>query len=550
MSLLPQIVYEVPEETARIARAAFPKSNPYLRLADRLGVIYQDGDFAHLFPFTGQPALAPVRLALTTILQFAEGLSDRQAADAVRGRMDWKYLLCLELTDPGFDASVLCEFRARLMAGEAEELLLTKLLALCQEMGWLKARGRQRTDSTHILAAVRMLNRLERVGETLRAALNEVATVAPDWLRARVPAEWYERYGRRIENYHLPKSDAAREDYAAQVGRDGQALLDWLAEPDTNPKLPQLTRVQTLRQIWAEQFTTTTQGLRLRAVKDMPAVAELLASPYDVDARWSTKRGMEWVGYKVHLTETCEPDQPHLITEVTTTPATTPDDNMLAPIHEKLAARELLPAEHLVDKGYTSADVLVAAQADYGVKIVGPVAADPSWQARTSPTFAKAQFAVDWERRVVTCPVGKESHSWLPNSYPDNGVVWQARFAKADCTPCAHRAQCTQAKVEPRLIGLQHRAQEEALQQRRAEQGTPEFRVAYAARAGVEGTHSQSIRRCDLRQARYVGLVKTQLQQILTAVALNLIRIAEWLAEVPLAKTRVSAFAALKAAPA
>lgn len=550
MSLLPQIVYEIPEETARVARAAFPKSNPYLRLADHLGVIYQDGDFAALFPFTGQPALAPVRLALTTILQFAEGLSDRQAADAVRGRIDWKYLLCLELTDPGFDASVLCEFRARLLAGAAEELLLTKLLSLCQEMGWLKARGRQRTDSTHILAAVRMLNRLERVGETLRAALNELAAVAPNWLRARVPVEWYERYGRRIENYHLPKSDAARAAYAAQVGQDGATLLSWLDEPDLDPSLPALTQVQTLRQIWGEQFTTTPQGLRLRDVKDMPTVAELVASPYDVDARWSTKRGMEWVGYKVHLTETCEPEQPHLITEVTTTPATTPDDNMLAPIHEKLAARELLPAEHLVDKGYTSAAVLVAAQEDYGVQIVGPVAADPSWQARLSPAFAKEQFQVDWERRVVTCPRGKESSSWLPNSYPDNGVVWQARFAKSDCTPCPQRAQCTHAKVEPRLIGLQERPQEEALQKRRAEQKTPEFQAVYTVRAGIEGTHAQGIRRCDLQQARYVGLVKTQLQEILTAVALNLIRLAEWLAERPLAKTRVSAFASLKAAPA
>ena len=550
MSLLPQIVYEVPAETARVARAAFPKKNPYLRLADTLGVIYQDGDFAQLFPFTGQPALAPVRLALTTILQFAEGLSDRQAADAVRGRIDWKYLLGLELTDPGFDASVLCEFRARLIAGEAEELLLTKLLSLCQEMGWLKARGRQRTDSTHVLAAVRMLNRLERVGETLRAALNEVATVAPDWLRARAPVEWYERYERRVENYHLPKSEAAREDYAAQVARDGQDLLGWLDDPTTDPKLPQLTRVQTLRQIWAEQFTTTAQGLRLRPVKEMPPVAEILASPDDVDARWSTKRGVEWVGYKVHLTETCEPDQPHLITEVTTTPATTPDDNMLAPIHAKLAARELLPAEHLVDKGYTSADVLVSAKADYGVQIVGPVAADPSWQARAATGFAKAQFQVDWERRVVTCPQRKESLSWLANTYLATGVVWEARFAKADCLPCPTRAQCTRAKVEPRIIGLQERPQHEALQGRRAEQTTPEFRAAYAARAGIEGTHSQGVRRCDLRQSRYLGLIKTHLQQILTAVALNLLRIAEWLAEVPLAKTRISAFAALKPAPA
>jgi transposase len=327
-------------------------------------------------------------------------------------------------------------------------------------------------------------------------------------------------------------------------------LLGWLDEPDTAPPLRALAQVQTLRQIWAEQFTTTAQGLRLRPVKEMPAVANLLASPYDVDARWSTKRDLEWVGDKVHLTETCEPDQLHLITEVTTTPATTPDDNMLAPIHAKLAARELLPAEHLVDKGYTSAEVLVAAQKDYNVQLVGPVAADPSWQARLSPAFAKAHFPVDWERRVVTCPAGKESPPWLPQGDPGTGVVWQTRFAKADCTPCPQRTQCTHAKVEPRLIGLQPRAQEEALQKRRAEQKTPEFQAVYAVRAGIEGTHSQGIRRCDLQQARYVGLVKTQLQQILTAVALNLLRLAEWLAERPLAKTRVSAFAALKAAPA
>lgn len=212
----------------------------------------------------------------------------------------------------------------------------------------------------------------------------------------------------------MPKSEAARADYAAQVGRDGEALLGGLEEPATAPQFRQLARLQTLRQIWAEQFIATAQGLRLRPVKDMPMVADLLASPYDVDARWSTKRELEWVGYKVPLTETCEPDQPHLITEVTTTPATTPDDNMLAPIHEKLAARDLLPAEHLVDKGYTSAEVLVTAQEDYGVKIVGPVADDPSWQARLSPAFAKAQFQVDGERRVVTCPAGKESHPWLP----------------------------------------------------------------------------------------------------------------------------------------
>lgn len=200
MSLHPQAGYQVPEETQRVARAAFPRGNVYMRVADLLGSLYQDQQFAALFPTRGQPAEAPVRLALVTVLQFAEGLSDRQAADAVRSRIDWKYVLGLELTDSGFDHTVLSEFRARLVQGKAERLLLDTLLERLRERGLVKKRGRQRTDSTHILAAVRVLNRLERVGETLRATLNVLASVAPEWLKELAPAEWFDRYGSRVEN--------------------------------------------------------------------------------------------------------------------------------------------------------------------------------------------------------------------------------------------------------------------------------------------------------------------------------------------------------------
>ena len=179
MSLHVQDAFLIPAETERIARAAFPKGTLCLHITDALGTIFQDEQFAALFPKRGQPAEAPARLALATVLQFVENLSDRRAADAVRGRIDWKYALALELTDPGFDHTVLSEFRTRLLKGNAELLLLDTLLGRCKELEFLKTRGRQRTDSTHVIAAVRSLNRLERVGETLRAALNEVALIAP-----------------------------------------------------------------------------------------------------------------------------------------------------------------------------------------------------------------------------------------------------------------------------------------------------------------------------------------------------------------------------------
>ena len=238
MSLHPQEPPSVPEETIRVARAAFPKGSLCLCIADELGSIYTNDQFTALFPLRGKHAEAPGRLALATVLQFVEGLSDRQAADAVRGRIDWKYALGLSLIDPGFDHTVLSEFRSRLVEGGAERLLLDTLLQHLRDRGLVKARGRQRTDSTHVLAAVRGLNRLERVGETVRAALNELAVVAPDWLQALAPPAWYERYSRRVEAYRLPKAEKERLELAATIGADGDQLLaaidaavePWLAQ--------------------------------------------------------------------------------------------------------------------------------------------------------------------------------------------------------------------------------------------------------------------------------------------------------------------------------
>jgi transposase len=188
MSLRSPLAYVIPDDTVRVARAAFPKGTLVMRVCDALGPLFRNAQFATLFSPTGQPAEDRARLALVLVFQFLEGLSDRQAADAVRDRIAWKYALALELTDPGFDASILSAFRDRLIAGQAEQQLLNSMLATLQERGLLKARGRQRTDSTHVLAAIRTLNRLTGVGETMRQALNALAAEAPDWLDRQVTA--------------------------------------------------------------------------------------------------------------------------------------------------------------------------------------------------------------------------------------------------------------------------------------------------------------------------------------------------------------------------
>lgn len=282
-----------------------------MQMRDLLVSIYDDEQFADLFAGRGRPVVPSWRLALVTVLQFMEGLADRQAADAVRASIDWKYALGLELTDAGFDYSVLSEFHARLVAGSAEERLLDVLLDACARRWYLKARGKQRTDSTHVLAAVRTLHRLERVAETLRATLNALALVAPEWLSQQVEASWFARYGRRIEEERLPKGQSARHLYVAQVGADEQRVLDAVDAPAAPERAPQAPEVAVLRRIWEQQFTRTPDGgFALCDPKALPTASEILESPYELEARYAVKRGRHWVGYKAHLTESCDADSP------------------------------------------------------------------------------------------------------------------------------------------------------------------------------------------------------------------------------------------------
>jgi transposase len=389
--------------TARIAKAAFPKGNLYMRLRDEMGTLYTDEDFAHLYPTHGQPGLPAWRLALVTVLQFLENLPDRQAADAVRARIDWKYTLGLELTDPGFDYSVLSEFRNRLIRGQAEQILLDRMLEHFKDKGLLKARGRQRTDSTHVLAAIRVMNRLELVAETLRATLNDLAQAAPDWLGSFAPADWYERYGQRVEESRLPKSEAARTRFAEQVGHDGLAVLEAVVRPDAPAGLASLPSVQTLRTVWERHYERTAEGkARWRAGPELSRAAQAIESPYDTQARHSSKRDTVWTGYKVHVTETCEPDAVHLITHVHTTVATTQDVSSTKDIHQGLRGKDLLPGMHLVDTGYVDADLLVSSKDQFRVDLLGPPRLNPSWQAgRAAMTRRSLRWTGKSSRRLV-----------------------------------------------------------------------------------------------------------------------------------------------------
>jgi IS5 family transposase len=472
--------------------------------------------------------VSPGALTLVSVLQYAEGLTDRQAADQVRGRMDWKFLLGLELDDPGFDFSVLSDFRARLIGHGLEDKVLDLVLERISGLGLLRASGRHRTDSTHILAAVRTLNRMEFAGETLRAALEALAAAAPAWLSPLVTADWARRYGTRIDSYRLPKGDNVRQEWAEQVGRDGFTILEAVYAPRAPAWLREVPAV----------------------LKDLPPGRRRLSSPYDADARYGTKRGSGWCGYKTRLSETCEPHAPHLITHVLTTDATVTGTEVTGAVHQGLAERELLPDEHDVDAGYVTAAHIVAARDAHGIELLGPVGLDTCHENHEGEHFTQGAFTIDWEAKKAVCPQGRISASWSDQRKSSGTPVSRVHFTAQDCAACPVRGKCTKAANGKwgRSLTLLPQDQQTALEDRRREQLTDQWQQRYNIRAGVEGTISQAVRRTRIRRTRYTGLPKTRLGHIFAATAINIIRVDAWLTGTPLGKTRTSHLARLEPA--
>ncbi|MEU5847914.1 IS1182 family transposase [Saccharopolyspora shandongensis] len=552
MSVQPRPWPEVPEQTVVVARAAFPKGTLAMRFRDELPGLFADEQFASAFGMRGKPGISPGQLALVTVLQFAENLTDRQAADAVRARIDWKYALGLELTDAGFDHTVLTGFRQRLIDHELEERVLDLLLARLSERGLVKARGRQRTDSTHVLAAVRSVNRLEFLAETLRAALEALAAAAPDWLATRIDAEWVARYGARADSYRLPAGQGKRTKMAVQVGVDGFAVLEALHAADAPIWLREIPAVVILRTVWIKQYHRTIthdrQEVAWREEKDLPPSRERICSPYDTDARYATKRGSGWEGYKVHVTETCDDvtatGRPHLVTNVATTDATVTDVEMLEQIHTDLDRRNLLAGEHIVDAGYTSAELMISAQRDFGITLLGPLRVDTSPQARTKSGFDRTAFTIDWDNQQATCPQGVTNTIWSACTERGRESI-VVRFPVTACQTCPVRPQCTRSTRNGRQLMLRPRDIHDTVERARTEQTTDEWKQRYAIRAGVESTIHQAVAATGIRRSRYVGLPKTHLAHVFAATAINLIRLDAWWTAARPGNTRTSHLARL-----
>lgn len=464
------------------------------------------------------------------MLQFQLALSDRQAAEAARSRIDFKYAMAMELDDPGFHHSVLADFRDRLAGGDRADRLLDLALARLKEAGLVRERTTQRTDSTHVLAAVRDLTRLELITEAVRAALEEVASTAGHLLDELVDEDWGRRYGRPVR---LGKNPTKPKTRILATGNDAVRLLEHLYRNGEGRAFgPQ---VQSLRQIMVQNYHHDAAGhLRWRTADaedgpGLPPSSRAVVSPYDTSARYA-RHGhiISWKGFAAHLTETCAPDGPHVITDVATTTATTHDSQVLPGIHTRLARRELLPAEHLVDAGFTSLPHLEQAAREHQITVSGPLRSNPTHQHRQNEGFARDDFHIDYDRQQVTCPQGQVSQGWhgpYPTSSPTAAPLIVARFTKSQCRPCPVRTQCTTTRDSARTVVFPPREFRDLQLRVRTEQLTPEWKARYAVRSGVEGTVNEFAHGHGMRRCRYRGQEKAHIQHVLTAIAVNIERL-------------------------
>ena len=530
MSIRPRLGVEVPELTAQVARASNPAGTTAMWVRDRLDGLWDDEDFAGWYPRDGRPGISPAQLATVSVLQFLLGLSDRDAAEAVRCRIDFKYALGLDLDDPGFHHSVLGDFRERLLEQGRADRLLDLALARLKQAGLVRERTTQRTGSTHVLAAVRDLTRRELVTEAVRAALEELARTAGHILAGLVDDDWGRRYGRPVR---LGKNPIRPKTRINEAGADARRLLEHLAA--SHPELLRGPQVQALRQIVVQNYHWDPAG-RLRWRDDegdsgLPPSAARIVSPYDLAARYS-RRGQvtRWTGYLAHVTGTCADDGPNVITDVATMPATSADTAAVAGIHARLERRGLLPADHLVDGGYTSLAHMERAGREHRVTLTGPLPGNPTRQYRPQDGYARDDFRIDYGRREVTCPQGQVSSSWhgpYPTSSPDAAPLIVARFTRAQCQPCPARAACTTSGDGKRTVGFPPRELYELQVRNRAGQQDPAWHKRYAVRSGIEGTVCEFARGHGMRHCRYRGQPKAHLQHVLTAIAVNIERLSQ-----------------------
>ena len=467
----------------------------------------------------GRPAIDPVLLCGVTLLQFMEKVADRRAAEQVVYHLGWKYALDLELPYEGFHPTVLVYFRNRLEEKKAARVVFDGIVDLWIELGLIKRAGKQRIDSTYILGYVKEMSRLECAAETIRLALEELAGV----VASKRPVFWERLWSLYVQSevgWRLSKAE--RQSRYRQCGQDIMELLEWIDNQDG--KLGEIESVKLLRRVFEEQFEVIEGAIQTRRTRPSRSVQ----NPYDPDAHYADKGSKQWTGYKVHVVESVDPEQPakvkaepgeHFITEIVTTEAAENEKTGLAEaLKRQREQHEIKPEAIYADAGYVTESTSSQAQ-DNAMELLGPSRPDPH-----KGPYNVDGFQVDVENQRAVCPQGKTSAqcSHIKDSYSYMGSEYYRLEWGSQCDSCPVQKQCTRAKSGRRIlvVGLRH----DLVEQRRKEMKQAEFSRSMYPRNGIEGTHRELVRGHGLRQTKFRGMSRVSLSHYFMGAACNVKR--------------------------
>jgi transposase len=522
MSLKPAPVRLLPPELVTWAEQHLPPESPYRLVGDLLYPDLHDDLFADCYHKEGRPAVSPVILSLVTLFQSLENLPDRAAAFAAVDRRSWQYAMHLPADFAGFDASILVDFRKRLLAHDAEARIFEHVLHTMQVLGLLKARGIQRTDSLSLFTKARKLTRIEFMVETMRVTLRAVVKADKTWAQANLAAEWEARYAKICRSEHLDKDQIAG--LSVQTGDDGQLLLDLLDADDGPAALRDLFAVTVLRTVWSQHYAKGDDGhLAWVTTRNAPG-AERIETPHDPEARWSSKRDQGWNGHKLQVTETDDADLPHLITDIAVTSATVSDFVAIDAIRARQKQHDVLPGERYADSGYVSGETIASGATDFGEDLIGRIRhAPPTPQSQMPDGLTHADFQIDWEGKQVTCPAGHTAVMTTNGKRPERQATFQAKR----CRACPLHDRCCTGTKDGRTLrfGIHYPETMAA----RARQRTDAFKRAYRLhRSGIEGCLSSLVRGQGIRTNHYCGRAKNHMRALFVGAAVNLDRAAAW----------------------
>ncbi len=517
MSLKTEFPKAIPEETRQVVEPLLSEDNVYRLIGQEIEQMLDEAVLAEMYDEEGRPAINPIVLTLVTVFQFLEKLPDRLAAEMAVMRLDWKYALRQSLAWTDFHYADLCNFRKRLLKHGQEQVAFEQVVKYLRERGYLKAGGKQRTDSTHLLGAVMRLSRLELVWETLRVALRALVNADAPWTLRALPKSFVTTYSARQQDYRLSQEEVAQA--MRQTGQDGTWLWEQVVLQD-RADLLELPEMVQLRRVWDEQFTRQPDGsTHPRPPGDMGG--DVINSPHDPDVRYGDKGSRNWVGYKLQITETADTGAARFITDITVTSTIEQDNDSLTKLQPRLVDRQVVPAQQYVDQGYMSGDNL-ARSLEHGIDLRGFIR---EGNVTKRPEFRLSQFDIDLNQRRAICPAGKRSVKWATSKAEvANLIAYHVSFGR-QCQTCPFFGPdlCTDKASGRHLSVSRHHV---LLQARRHEADTLAFQVEMHVRAGIEGTLSELVRAHGARRARYRGLAKNLLQALFIAAAANLKRLA------------------------